>query len=418
MRRPLHPLRLSCSILFALVLAGCVGPEGPTGEIGPDGVRGPAGMDGQNGEDGTDGSDGQDGTDGQDGQDLTIPDFVGSDVCGACHEEQYNKQIRSGHAFAMLATGGAAPAPSAQFQGDYPSAPPVGLAWSDVSYVIGGWGWKVQFVDTDGYLFTSGAVGPFVAAQYNIEDGSWVDWQAGTAPGTLATDCATCHATAWSIDGNQGGLPGLVGTWTEQGVRCEECHGAGGTHVEFPLQVRMRIERDAEACGGCHSQGPEARIPASDGFGHNAQQWNEMANSKHRALDCVDCHDPHSSALYSDQDWNPGQGIISECASCHFREAANMDSVAMDGFACTECHMPPVTRSALGAGVVGDVATHLFAINTDPDAPQFFTEGGQEFMSPFLTLDYACRRCHSATGFAFEKTDGELQATADGFHSQ
>ena len=419
MRRPLHPLlgpiRL---IVAALLLAGCPGPTGPEGPAGADGSRGPAGLDGENGEGGIAGTDGADGEDGEDGEDLTIPDFVGSSVCGACHEEQFNKMIRSGHAFALTPTGGVAPVPAAEFEGSYPINPPVGYDWSDISYMLGGWAWRVRFVDSDGYVLTSGATGPYVATQYNVEDGAWVNYEEGTAAGTLATDCVTCHTTAWSIDGNQGGLPGIVGTWSEEGITCEECHGAGGSHPEFPQQVRMDIDRDAEACGSCHSQGPEVRIPASDGFGHSGQQWNEMANSKHRALDCVDCHDPHASAVYADVNWNPGQGIISECASCHFREAANMDSVAMANFECTECHMPFVTRSAVGEEWEGDVRTHLFAINADMTAPQFFTEDGEEFMSPFLTLDFACKRCHSDAGFATVKTDAELQATAEGFHAQ
>jgi len=411
-------LRTATPVFFGLLLlAACAGPEGSIGLTGGDGERGPAGTDGDHGEDGSDGEDGEDGGDGEDGEDVTIPDFVGSDACGACHEEQYNKVIRSGHRYAMVPTSGVAPAPPAEFAGEYPDDPPDGSTWADISYLIGGWAWKVLFVDADGYQLTGGMSPPYTDTQYNLETGFFVEYEAGTPEGSLPTSCATCHATAWSIDGNEDGLPGLVGTWSEPGVGCEECHGAGGNHVEHPQQVRLAIQRDAEACGSCHSQGPEARIPASDGFGHNGQQWNEMANSKHRALDCVDCHDPHASATTFDAVWNREVGIISECASCHFREAANMNSVSMANFECTECHMPSVTRSAMGDGLEGDVSTHLFAINTDPAAEQFFDEDGEEFMSPFLTLEYACVRCHSDDGIAFTKTDEELEGSAAGFHT-
>ena len=183
-------------------------------------------------------------------------------------------------------------------------------------------------------------------------------------------------------------------------TRCQEASGPSGSSTR----------------GACHGHGPEARIPASGGFGHNAQQWNELANSKHRALDCVDCHDPHASAVYTDPTWNPDRGIISDCESCHFVEAANMDTVAMAGFSCVECHMPPASKSAVSEGLEGDVATHLFAINTDPDAAQFYEDDGDEFMSPFLTLEYACERCHSDGGGALVKPAEELRAVADGYH--
>ena len=404
------------SLAALLLLAGCVGPAGPQGVPGEVGADGPSGEDGADGEGGADGLDGSNGQDGEDGTDQTIPDFVGSNACGACHETQYNKMIRSGHAFAMVPTDGVAPVPTAEFEGAYPSSPPGGYAWSDISYIIGGWGWKARFVDSDGYLVTGGSLVPYEPTQFNIEDGSWVDYEAGTAQGTLGMSCGTCHTTGWSIDGQQDDLPGIVGTWTEPGVTCEKCHGAGGNHIEHPQQVRMNIDRDPQACGQCHSDGPEARIPASDGFGHNGQQWNEIANSKHRVLDCIDCHDPHASAIYADGTWNPEGGIISECASCHFNQAANMDTVGMSTFECTDCHMPRVTRSALSEGLVGDVATHVFAINPDPAAPQFFEEDGEEFMSPYLSIEYACLRCHSSDGPGLIKTDQELHDLAEGFH--
>ncbi len=417
MRRPSPaPLRSPLFLLLVgLLLPACPGPEGPAGPAGEAGPRGPAGQDGRDGEDGLDGEgiDGQDGTDGADGVDLTLPTFVGSEACGGCHEEQYSRLIRSGHAYALTPTGGLPPVPAPEFAGLLPDAPPASHDWADISYVVGGWGWKANFVDADGFVVTSGAAPPYTAAQFNLGDSSWADYEAGVAQGTLGMDCAPCHATGWSIDGAQGDLPGIAGTWTEPGVTCEECHGAGSAHTEHPELVRLTIDRDAEACGRCHSVGPELRIPSSDGFGHNGQQWNELANSKHRALDCIDCHDPHASAVYTDATWNPDRGIISACASCHFNQAATMNTVAMAEFECVTCHMPAVTRSALSDGLEGDVATHLFGINPDPTAAQFTDDGS---MSPFLTIEYACRRCHSTGGGAFEKTDQQLHDLAEGFH--
>ena len=406
----------------ALVLTaagGCLeGPMGPEGATGPDGPAGAQGVAGDAGEDGEDGQDGEDGPGGEDGQDYTALGYVGMDTCGGCHEEQYEQVIRSGHPYKLTYVGGAAPAPPPEFAGTFPNAPPSGFSWADISYTIGGWGWKVRFMDLDGYIVTSGATEPYTAVQYNIANGSWSNYHAGEDPGTKPYDCGPCHTTGYSPEGNQGGLPGIVGTWTEEGVTCEACHGPGGNHIQNPDIVLMRVDRDSEACGECHIRGDARVIPASGGFTRHHEQWNEMANSKHRALDCVDCHDPHQSAVYSDATWNPYKGIRVDCASCHFAQAANVNTVAMAGFDCVECHMPQGAKSALGdvATFTGDVSSHLFAINTDATAPQFYDDGGSTFTSPYLTLDYACRRCHGA-GLGFVKTDAELEAAAVGYHT-
>ena len=65
-------------------------------------------------------------------------------------------------------------------------------------------------------------------------------------------NCGTCHTTGYNPEGNQDGLPGLIGTWTEPGIMCEECHGPGSLHSDNPRGVAMKLNRDAAECGDCH----------------------------------------------------------------------------------------------------------------------------------------------------------------------
>ena len=186
------------------------------------------------------------------------------------------------------------------------------------------------------------------------------------------------------------------------------------------MLMPMDIDRDSEACGACHIRGSSSSIPASSGFTKHHEQWNEISTSKHRALDCVDCHNPHQSAVYADVDWNPNKGIISSCEDCHWQEASVANSAAMGNLDCEACHMPPIAKSAIGdaANFTGDVAGHLFSINPDAAAPQFSDDGSTTM--PYLTLNYACRYCHKPDGsgaFAGVKTDAELEASAAGYHT-
>jgi hypothetical protein len=437
MQAPPHSPILLAMTLF---LVACTGPQGPQGQPGFDGSNGSDGTDGADGTDGTDGTDGRDCWDlngngvpdlltedldgdgvvdvndcrGRPGQDFRALGYVGMIVCASCHDDPYQQLIRSGHPYKLTPTYGAAPVPAAGFPGTYPPNPPAGRSWADTSYVIGGAGWKARFIDADGYVITSGAAATPV--QYNLADGSWVTYHTQDEPGTKVYDCGGCHTTGYSPIGSQGGLPGIVGTWSEPGITCEACHGPGGNHAADPENVEMPIVRDSELCGRCHVRGAPQEIPASGGFIRHHQQWNEMSNSLHRALDCVDCHDPHRSAVYADPTWNPDRGMVVDCENCHFEQALHQNTVVMGVLACKDCHLPMASKSALGNldAFTGDLRSHSFAINPWSVSDQFYANGSLSY--PYLSLDYACRNCHSAAGLALEKTDQELQAAAIGYH--
>jgi hypothetical protein len=273
--------------------------------------------------------------------------------------------------------------------------PPEGYDWADITYIIGGYHWKARFIGTDGYIITGDAeaITQFNFANESVGEGAaWVPYHPGEQK---PYDCGVCHTTGYRPEGHQDELEGIVGTWAEPGVQCERCHGPGGNHISDPYGVIMKVDRSAQLCGECHIRGSVSEIDASGGFTQHHEQAEEMYASKHFALSCVACHDPHASAINADADLNPNKGLWNACQGCHFQEAGNQKSEVMASFlTCTDCHMPPMSESAWANAdtFTGDVRSHLFAINVDPEAPQFSQDGSVAM--PYITIAFACQSCH------------------------
>jgi hypothetical protein len=320
-------------------------------------------------------------------------DFVGSNVCRACHEFRtdpddcvagagnctYNTYITTGHPFILNATDGRAPA--------YPFSevpdPPPGLSWDDISFVAGGHGWSANFLDQNGFIITGDAT------QYNLETEEFVPFMSGE---TAAYDCGRCHTTGYSEGGNQGGLPGIEGTWVEEGVTCEACHGPGATHVRTQSSDDILVTTAKELCGRCHSGKVEGKVEAEDGLIAHEDQFDELMASPKSFLDCADCHNPHESAKFA-----PEEAIIVDCINCHPTQTIGVPSMVF--LDCEDCHMPFAVKSAVtedeGASLEGDVHSHLFKIDPSKDPSEmFFQENGQTFSKGFLTVNFACLGCH------------------------
>ncbi len=313
--------------------------------------------------------------------------YVGAEACSYCHTDTYNEMLKSGHPFKLTKVeDGQAPT--------YPFStvpnPPAGYDWSDITYVIGGFGWKARFLGKDGYIITKGGNN-----QYNLANQSFADYHKDELK---PYDCGRCHTTGYTPDGNQDGLPGIVGQWAEPGITCEECHGPGSLHVATPQDVGMLIDTRPEACGRCHNRGGlNAKIPASKGFIRHHEQYNEMQSTSMRHLNCVTCHDPHTGVRYNDQEG--AQAIRLDCEDCHTTARASLQNAPLAArkadAICTDCHMPKASKSAVAISLyVGDVKTHIFAINPDSLAKTF--TGAGDFANPYVTTEFACLPCHPA----------------------
>ncbi len=404
-------------VIIAVVLAGCTGPQGPEGPAGPPGPQGPAGPPGP---EGPAGPPGPQGPPGEPGVTLVGAEYVGMETCAECHQDIYDVFILSGHPWKLNPVVDGQPP-------DYPFTevpdPPEGYTWDDILYVIGGYNWKARFIDKQGYIITNppGETGVTdYVNQYNFanpvvgNEAGWVGYHAGQEQKPY--DCGSCHTTGYSPEGNQDGLPGLIGTWAEPGIRCEECHGPGSLHAENPQGVAMKVDRDAESCGSCHFRGVPEEVDAKGGFIKHHEQYEELFQSKHIALDCVDCHDPHAGVVQLRQ--ANVQTTRTTCENCHFQEAKYQNNEKHAEFVqCIDCHMPRIVKSAVGNAekFTGDIRTHLTAI--DPFQVSQFNEDGSLSLSQ-ISLDFACRSCHVEGGIAPVMTDDALIEAAVGYHER
>jgi len=391
-------------LALSLTLAACAGEEGEEGPAGPQGDPGPPGPAG------TDGDPGPPGTNGQDGANFEPPVFVGGEACAECHQDISDVFNQSGHPYKLTKVEDGQP-PEYPFT-QIPS-PPEGYTWDDISYVIGGYNWKARFIDQEGFIITGDEDATTQYNFYNPELEMGDNWVAYHAGEEKPYDCGSCHTTGYSPAGNQDGLPGMIGTWAEGGVQCEECHGPGSAHIQHPMSYGMDVDRDAAACGDCHFRGVPEEVDASGGFIKHHEQYEELFQSKHITVDCVVCHDPHIGVIQLRETDAP-QTTRTQCEDCHFKEEQNFN-LEFHPSKCIECHMPRVTKSALGDPEIftGDIRTHLMAI--DPNQIEQFNEDGTQSLSQ-LGLNFACRHCHGAGGFASPKSDEELKEAAYGIH--
>jgi hypothetical protein len=184
----------------------------------------------------------------------------------------------------------------------------------------------------------------------------------------------------------------LIGTWAEDGVGCEECHGPGSDHMKKPLKENISVVSSSRACGKCHQRGGiNPQPPVSKGSIKHHEQINELLSGAHNELSCMECHDPHKRAIL----------VKDNCAECHGDAAASYarNIYAQGGIKCFAFHMPKMSKSAIKVNkYTGDVRSHIFKITTVPSAKAFKTveEKGKKktYADGLVTLEFACLGCH------------------------
>ncbi len=346
--------------------------------------------------------------------------YEGDQVCGTCHANNpsqgfFDGYMNSGHPWKIFRTEGQTPAPDAWPHTPVPPLPSANnmqLDWSDVEYVIGNFYWKTRFIDRQGFIWT-GDIDD--TTQWNVLKEEWVPYHPGEQ---RPFNCGQCHTTGYEPTGNQHGLTGLVGTWAQDGVRCEACHGPSSDHVASFGDVSPPGGKD---CADCHFRDAGFRMPWSGGFMRHHQQSEDFSHSPHSVmLDCNTCHNPHRSVVYNDG------GTIKECVDCHSGDQANgfYRVAGMANVDCIDCHMPFTGKSGQSFNTyTGDIRGHLFAIMTDPTAAadNTYEDGGSTFWNQdldgnaFVTLDYACLGCHEDVGDGLTLQDASLYAA--GIHN-
>jgi hypothetical protein len=187
--------------------------------------------------------------------------FVGSQACRSCHQEQYDgwKQTRMAnvvrdpkiHPEAVV--------------GDFSHPDPVRtFALDEVAFVYGS-RWKQRYFTKRGDDYY------VLPAQWDIKNRRWVpyhvqpgtDWWVSFYPSSnferpTGPLCDGCHSVNYNIQTKE---------VTEWNVGCEKCHGPGSLHVQHPTQdnivnpERLEPVRGNDVCIQCHSQGQPLNNP-------------------------------------------------------------------------------------------------------------------------------------------------------------
>ncbi len=171
-----------------------------------------------------------------------------------------------------------------------------------------------------------------------VSDPKFVEqWTSQGQPGA----CLVCHVTNYDP---------ATGTWLEDGVACEACHGPMvADHPKEP----MPVDRSPELCARCHS---DTRF-----------DWQDWQGSTHfqRGMSCITCHDPHSASLkvVEPRDGTAKYSDASQlCVTCH--QDVSMDfpySVHQkQGVTCINCH---VTHTETAGTDVHALPDHSFKAN-------------------------------------------------------
>jgi predicted CXXCH cytochrome family protein len=151
--------------------------------------------------------------------------------------------------------------------------------------------------DGDG-MATARFVGSQVCSQcHRSQHAAWTTTAHSDAWATLVDigqdtneRCIACHSVGY---GREGGFVDATTTPQLTDVGCENCHGAGGEHIQNPQQYPLTSSLSSDLCGGCHQ-----------GFHHPTfEQWQESGHAK--ALEtiaehpygrdsCLECHSAES----------------------------------------------------------------------------------------------------------------------------
>lgn len=309
------------------------------------------------------------------------PTFVGRQVCGECHEENFHLHSKSGHASTFVNTRDSDIAK--KFVGKTLDAgEPYGL----LEYSMDENGLRVKRVDDPSHQsfpleFALGSGHNAVTFLSLVSDADEdtlgiehrVSWfaaddhfgltpgQIGSSPTTLAQffgnsvqdehmhACVNCHTTSGKIiDKN---IVDLV-----PNVNCEKCHGPGSEHVRQarlsnnppPFSVGnddWNAESELQLCGDCH------RLPIDfppkqlreyprlmarfQPVGMLRSQCYLQSRGKFK---CTTCHNPHQESTAKST-----EAYVDDCVQCHTENTADHVACPVSPqTGCIECHMPPL----------------------------------------------------------------------------
>ncbi len=330
-------------------------------------------------------------------EDTPRGEFVGSDACKSCHQQEYNDWVGSHHDKAMMH------ASDSSVLGDFSGLTFESKGITNRFYKKG----TEYFVSTEKlsvvseykithtfgweplqqYLveFPDGKLQAFHIAwdtdkkewfdlypTNDFDSGDWMHWTNGSM--TWNKMCADCHST--NLQKNYSSESGHYSTsWSQINVSCESCHGAGESHVKMASSKNYQagigpslisqVSSDPsiaqiENCAPCHSR--RSSLGSDDLFdgrfldhytpdilrtnlyfpdGQILEEdyvYGSFVQSKmfQNGVKCTDCHNPHTAELKRE-----GNDL---CISCHTevynRTEHTFHPEETESSQCISCHMP------------------------------------------------------------------------------
>lgn len=400
---------------------------------------------------------------------ATMPDdtpqgrsYVGTQICLACHADK-ESFLETGHNFKLnkIVDGQMPQYPFTSIAGALEQLEGIEntlgtpTSYTDVSYVIGGYKSSAMFLDLDGYIMNGTKAGASLGPDGTVAY-MW-PYGMGDGPESHPYDyCGRCHTTGWkdytSKEGDnrnlnrQDDLPGMGGTFSQTGVQCESCHGAGSEHAKSPSKTnitrqaegRLRSDLQADdmgygqamACAECHSKQGERLYtddfftPFNEAFGGDSlgglvladtggrggrggrmatdtllgiDPDTRVAMGKKKDFACSSCHEPHMSEFNKDKPGHEG-AMVKECTDCHTDMefgGGGMAAAMHEAADCVACHMPS--------------GSHMFKIDISvesTDASHYSEDG--VYSKPWLRASDSCQGCHEEDFEARAQTIGNI----------
>lgn len=314
--------------------------------------------------------------------------YLTSESCAACHIENYQSwRDQTLHPIMFH------PVESPEdIQGDFESKDPVVTFKKDeIEFVIGN-KWEqvyARIIDGEYYPFT---------AKWLITTQQWVPYKVNDWKETpLSTKCNGCHTTGFNPDTYE---------FSEFGIGCEACHGAGSKHVQqkraFEEKVCQTCHRDSgkdtdhsiilsyksSVCGQCHSRGqqvndsehmqtsfnfplqykpgddlPEGYTPLTKEQDKKGKHWWGIGLSRNRHQEFADFSvSKHSRSLelLKSKHTDMGVELKDDCLKCHsadYRLADEQDRPTVEtakmGLSCVVCHEPHGKDRKAGSMYIG-----------------------------------------------------------------
>ncbi len=312
-------------------------------------------------------------------------DYMGIRDCNDCHRDTANNHELSIHSNALID----AEENAELILGDFTADSPLlmlqfpgedeerRIALEDLAYGVG-FGRNVQ-----AYLIEVGENNYRVLpVAWDVETSSWVSLSLAADWSDEAYDwnqsCATCHATGYDADS---------GEWVDNGIQCESCHGAGGTHVELADDAGREIDdEEMAAIRASIDSAPDMQACATC---HDAMQFDGI----HEPLPSLMDGEMLIEGISSSASAHSTAEDAPDCISCHFRTGVNEDgeeitlhdmdiSLIQHSTSCTNCHTE-LTEAYAQRFIVGqqeDTAQRLAIIEThfDPEnLPSWVTQSIQ-----------------------------------------